>query len=84
MATIVEGNEWLCEIFDGQGRLSLVVQTTVNLHTVPAFMDTEKALHGHISFGILGDKLKAEFQGVLRLEWGQLHGEEMNKNAGPY
>jgi len=47
-------------------------------------MDTEKALHGHISFGILGDKLKAEFQGVLRLEWGQLHGEEMNKNAGPY
>jgi hypothetical protein len=47
-------------------------------------MDTEKALHGHISFGILGDDLKAEFQGVFRLEWGQLHGVEMKKNARPY
>ncbi len=84
MATIIEGSKWLCEIFDGQGRLSLVIRTSVNLHTVSAFMDIEKALHGHISFGILGDDLKAEFQGVLRLEWGQLHGIEMKKNARPY
>jgi hypothetical protein len=57
MATIVEGSEWLCEIFDGRGCLSLAVQTTTDLHIVPAFVDTEKALHSHISFGILGDDL---------------------------
>jgi hypothetical protein len=66
MATIVKGNEWLCEIFDGQGHLSLVaqttadLQTTTDLHTVSTFMDAKKALHDHISFGILGDDLQVE------------------------
>ncbi len=70
MATIIEGSEWLREIFDGQGRLSFAAQITTDLHIVPAFMDVEKAPHGHISFGILGDNLQVELQGVLRLEWG--------------
>jgi hypothetical protein len=47
-------------------------------------VDAEKAPHDHISFGILGNDLQAELQGVLRLEWGQLHGAQMNKNVGPY
>ncbi len=84
MAMIVKGNEWLCEIFDGQGRLSLLARTIVNLHTVSAFMDAEKALHDHISFGILGDDLQVKLQGMLRLKWGQLHGAQTNKNVGPY
>jgi hypothetical protein len=84
MATIVEGKEWLCELFDGRGRLSLVARTTTNLHIVPTFVDAKKALHSHILFCILRDKLQAKLQGVLRLEWGQLHGAQMNKNVGPY
>ncbi|CAK9215083.1 unnamed protein product [Sphagnum troendelagicum] len=74
MATIVEGSERLREIFDGQGRFSLIAQTIANLHTIPTFVDAKKASHDHISFGILGDDLKAEVQGVLRMEWGRLHG----------
>jgi hypothetical protein len=84
MAVIVEGSEQIREIFDGQGCLSLAAQTIANLHTVPAFMDAEKAPHDHISFAILGDDLQAKLQGVLRLEWGQLHGAQTNKNARPY
>ncbi|CAM6021882.1 unnamed protein product [Sphagnum balticum] len=84
MVAIVEGSKRLCEIFDGRGRLSLVAQTIADLHTVPAFVDAEKAPHGHISFGILGDNLQAELQSVLRLEWGRLHGTQTNKNARPY
>jgi hypothetical protein len=57
MLATVEGNGWLCEIFDGQDRLSLVARTTIDLHTVSAFVDVEKAPHNHISFGILGDDL---------------------------
>ncbi len=60
MATIVEGSEWLCEIFDGWGRLSLAARTIADLHIVPTFVDTEKASHGHISYGILGDNLQVE------------------------
>jgi len=71
-------------IFDGRGRLSLAAWTTTNLHTVPAFMDAEKAPHGHISFGILGDDLQVELKSVFCLEWGRLHGAQMNKNVGPY
>jgi hypothetical protein len=37
-------------------------------------MDIEKAPHGHISFGILGDDLQAELQRMLHLEWGRFHG----------
>jgi hypothetical protein len=66
MVAIVEENEWLREIFDRRGRLSLVAQITTNLYTVPAFMDAAKATHDHVSFGILGDDLRAELQGVLR------------------
>jgi hypothetical protein len=84
MATIVEGKEQLCELFDGWGCLSLVAQTTTNLHIVPTFMDAKKAPHNHISFCILRDKLQAKLQGVLCLEWGQLHGAQTNKNVGPY
>ncbi len=61
---IVEGNEWLREIFDGWGRLSIAGQTTIDLHTIPAFVDAKKASHDHISFGILGDNLQAELNGV--------------------
>jgi hypothetical protein len=57
MTVIVERSEWLCEIFDGWGRLSLATQTIANLHIVPIFVDAEKAPHGHISYGILGDDL---------------------------
>jgi hypothetical protein len=70
MVAIVEGSEWLCEIFDGQGHLSLTARTIIDLHIVMAFVDVEKALHGHISYGILGDNLQAELQGVFHLEWG--------------
>jgi len=84
MATIFEGNERLCEIFDCRGHLSLAARITANLHNVLAFVDAEKAPHGHISFGFLGDDLQAELQGVLRLEWGWLHGTQTNKNVGPY
>jgi hypothetical protein len=42
MATIVKGSEWLCEIFDGQGHLSLMARITADLHIVSAFMDVEK------------------------------------------
>jgi hypothetical protein len=70
MAMIVEGSERLREIFDGQGRLSLAPRTTVDLHVVLTFVDAKTALHGHISFNILGDDLQVELQGVLRLEWG--------------
>jgi hypothetical protein len=83
MATIVEGSKWLCEIFDGRGHLLLVAQTTTDLHIVPTFVDAGKALHGHISFGIVGNNLEAKLQGMLRLEWGQLHGTQTNKNVGP-
>jgi hypothetical protein len=74
MAAIIEGNERLREIFDGGGRLSLAAQTTVDLHIISAFVDIEKAPQSHISFGILGVDLQAELQGMLRLEWGRLHG----------
>jgi hypothetical protein len=33
MATIVEGSEQLCEIFDGRGRLSLVTSPLASLET---------------------------------------------------
>jgi hypothetical protein len=84
MAAIVEGSEWLREIFDDQGRLSLMAQTIADLHIISAFMDAEKAPHGHISFGILGDDLQAELQSELHLEKGQLHGAHTNKNVGLY
>ncbi len=57
MVAIVERSEWLCEIFDVQGHFSLVAQTIVDLHTVPTFVDVEKALHSHISSDILGNNL---------------------------
>jgi hypothetical protein len=57
MVAIVERSKRLCEIFDGRGHFSLATQTTVDLHIVSSFMDIEKALHNHISFGILGDDL---------------------------
>jgi hypothetical protein len=62
-----------------------LVWTTIDLHTVSTFVDAEKAPHGHISFGILGDDLQVEFQGVLRLEWGPIswHTDEQ-KMCGPY
>ncbi len=81
---IVEGSERLREIFDGRGCLSLATQTTTNLHIVSTVVDVEKAPHGHISFGILGDNLQVELQGMLCLEWGQFHGTKTNKNVGPY
>jgi hypothetical protein len=70
MATIVEGSERLCKIFYGRHHLSLATRTTADLHIVATFMDAEKAPHGHISFGIFGHNLHAEFHGVLHLEWG--------------
>jgi hypothetical protein len=84
MATIVKGSEELCEIFDGRSCLLLTAQTTTNPHTVLAVVDAKKASHNHVSFGILRDDLQAELQGVLRLEWGRLHGTQMSKNARPY
>jgi hypothetical protein len=83
MAVIVEGSEWLCEIFDGWGRLLLVALITTNLHIVSAFVDIEKAPHGHTSIGILKDDLLAKLQGVLCLEWGWLHGAQMKKMLDP-
>jgi len=57
MATIVEKSKRLCEIFNGQGCLSLAARITADLHAVLAFVDVEKTPHNHISFGILGDDL---------------------------
>jgi hypothetical protein len=51
MVVIVEGSEQLHEIFDHRGCLSLAARTIVDLHTIPTFVDVEKAPHGHISFG---------------------------------
>ncbi len=84
MAAIIEGIKLFCEIFDGQGRLSLAARIITNLHIVPAFVDVEKLPHGHISFGILQNDLQAKLHGMLCLEWGRLHGPQMNKNARPY
>lgn len=67
MAMIVEGCERLCEIFDGRGYLSFAARTTANLHIVSAFVDAKKALHNHISFGILRGNLQAKLQGMLDL-----------------
>jgi hypothetical protein len=57
MVVIVEGSERVREIFDDRGCFSLAAQTTTDLHTVPTFVDVEKAPHNHISFGILGNDL---------------------------
>jgi hypothetical protein len=84
MVAIVERSERVHEIFDGRGRLLLVAQTTTDLHTIPTFVDVKKAPHSHISFGILGEDLQAKLKGMFRLEWGQLHGAQINKNVGPY
>jgi len=69
--------------FDGWGRLSIAGQTTIDLHTFPAFVDAKKAPHDHISFGILGDNLQAELQSMLCLEWVDFMAHKRTKMLDP-